>query len=108
MFVWNVIKAVQIYISVCRIFTRNKEKIQTFKETGDSWYIYQNELEKICFQDEMAYGDFKYWNRRTSDKILCDKVFNVPKNSKYTGYQKGLASMVYIFFSIEELHTGTN
>ena len=47
----------------------------------------------------MAYGDFKDLARRTaSDKLLRDKVFNIAKNSKYDGYQSGLASMVYKFF----------
>ena len=47
----------------------------------------------------MAYLDFKDSARRkTSDKILCDKAFNITKNSKYDGYQCGLASMVYKFF----------
>ena len=40
-------------------FTKNKERIQTFKETGDTSYIYKNELDKACFQHDMAYGDFK-------------------------------------------------
>ena len=40
-------------------FTKNKERIQKFKETGDPQYIYQNELDKGCFQHDMAYGDFK-------------------------------------------------
>ena len=43
----------------------------------------------------MAYGDFKDLNRRTlADKVLHDKAFNVAKNPKYDGYQRGLASMV--------------
>ena len=47
----------------------------------------------------MAYGDFKDLKRRTaSDKILRDKVFNIAKNPKCNGYQRGLASMVYKFF----------
>ena len=47
----------------------------------------------------MAYGDFKDLTRRTAyDKILLDKAFNINKTSKYDGYQKGLASMVYMFF----------
>ena len=45
--------------SACGLFTKNKEKIQKFKETGDSRYIYQNELDKACFQLYMAYGDVK-------------------------------------------------
>ena len=40
----------------------------------------------------MAYGDFKDLKRRAvSDKILRDKVFNIAKNPKYDGYQRGLA-----------------
>ena len=47
----------------------------------------------------MAYGDFKDLNRRTAtDKLLRDKAFNIAKNSKYDGYQRGLAWMVYKFF----------
>ena len=46
----------------------------------------------------MAYGDFKDLTRRTADKIIHDKAFNIDKNSKYDGYQRGLASMVYKFF----------
>ena len=47
----------------------------------------------------MAYGDFKDLARRTaSDKDLRDKAFNINKNWKYNGYQRGLASMVYKFF----------
>ena len=40
-------------------FTKNKERIQKFKETGDPRYIYRNELDKASFQHDMAYGDFK-------------------------------------------------
>ena len=61
--------------SACGTFTKNKEKIQKFKETGDSRYIYQNELDKACFQHDMAYGDFKDLTRTaSSDKILLDKA----------------------------------
>ena len=84
--------------SACDPFTKNKERIQKFKEIGDSQYIYQNELDKSCFQHDMAYGYFKDLTRRTaSDKILYDKAFNIAKNPKY-GYQRVLASMVYKFF----------
>ena len=82
--------------SACGPFTENKEIMQIFKETGDSQYIYQNKLDKACFQHDMAYGDFKDLTRITaSDKILCDKAFNFFKNIKYDEYQRGLASMVY-------------
>ena len=35
--------------SACVPFTKNKERIQKFKESGDSRYIYQNKLDKVCF-----------------------------------------------------------
>ena len=64
----------------CGPFTKNKERIQELEKTGDSRYIYQNELDKACFQRDMAYGDFKDSTKRTvSDKILRDKAFNVAK-----------------------------
>ena len=54
---------------------------------GDSRYIYQNELDKVCFQHDMAYGDFKDLNRRSAaDKVLLDKAFNIAKNPTYDGY----------------------
>ena len=85
--------------SACGPFTKNKERIQKFKETGDSRGIYQNELDQACFQHDMAYGDFKDLARRTgSDKILRGKAFNIAKNQKYDGYQCGHASNVYKFF----------
>ena len=75
--------------SACGPFTKNKERIQKFKETGDTSYIYKNELDKTCFQYYMAYGDFKDLERRAAfDKVLRDKVLNIAKNPKYDGYQR--------------------
>ena len=85
--------------SACGPFTKSKERINKFKKTGNTSYIYKNELDKACFQQDIAYGDFKDLKRRTaSDKVLRDKGFNIAKNPKYDGYQKRLASMVYKFF----------
>ena len=54
----------------------------------------------------MAYGGFKDLTRRTaSDKILRYKAFNIAKNPKYDGYQRGLASMIYKFFD-EQIYGG--
>ena len=84
--------------SACGPFTKSKERIQKFKETGDTSYIYKNELDKACFQHDMGYGDFKDLERRTfSDKVLRDKAFNIAKNPKYDRFLKSLASMVYKF-----------
>ena len=74
--------------SACGPFTKNKERIQKFKETGDTNYIYKNELDRACFQHDMAYEDFKDLAKRTaSDNVLRYKAFNLAKNPKYDGYQ---------------------
>ena len=88
----------------CGQFIKNKEGIQKFKETGDTSYIYKNELNKACFQHNMAYGDFKdIAQRTTSDKVLRDKTFNIAKNPNNDGYKRSLAFMVYKFFLIKSL-----
>ena len=87
------------YCVKCRKNTESKNSKVAITKTWDSQYIYQNELDKACFQHDMAYGDFKGSTRRTaSDKILYDKAFNIAKNPKYDGYQCRLASIVYKFF----------
>ena len=93
--------------SGCGSFTKNKEQIQKFKEIGHTSYIYKNELNKACFQHDIAYGDFKNLKRRTfSDKVLRDKASNIAKNPKYDGYQRGLASMIYKFFDKKSKGSG--
>ena len=73
--------------SACVPFTKNKKRIQKFKETGDPDYIYKNELDKACFQHDMTYRDFRDLARRTaSNKVFRDKAFNIAKNPKYDGY----------------------
>ena len=59
-------------------------------------YIYQNQVDRARFQNEMAYEEFEDLSRRTaSNKILQDKVFNIAKISKHDEYQRGLGSMVH-------------
>ena len=85
--------------SACGQLTKNKGRIKKSKEPGDTSYIYKDKLDKACFQHDMAYGDFKDLERRTaSDKVFRDKAFNIAKNPKYNGYQRGLASMFYKAF----------
>ena len=80
-------------------FTKNKERIQKFDQTGDSRYIYKNELDKAYFQHDMAYGVFKNLAKKTvADKVLRDQAFSIAQDPKYDGYQRGLASMFYKFF----------
>ena len=95
--------------SACRPFTKNKDKIQKFKETGNRNYIYKYELDKPCFQHDMTYEDFKDLAKRTaSDRVLRDKAFNIAKNPKYDGYQRGFVSMVYKFFGKNSKENGVN
>ena len=93
--------------SACGPFTKNKVRIQKFKKAGDTSYIYKNELDKACFQHDMAYEDFKDLVKRTiADKVLRDKAFKIPSDQKYDGYQRGLASMVYKFLDKKSQGTG--
>ena len=69
-------------------------------QSGNTNFIYKNELNKACFQHDMAYGKSKDLVKRTqSDKVLRDKAFKIASNPKYDGYQRGLASMVHTFFT---------
>ena len=73
--------------SACGPFTKNKERIQKFKETGDTSYIYKNELDKACFQHDMAYGEFKDFKKRTAaDRVLRNKAFKIASDQTYDGY----------------------
>ena len=85
--------------SACGPFTKNKERIEKFMKTGNTDFIYKNELDKACFQHDMAYGKSKDLVKRPqSDKVLRDKAFKTTKDSKYDGCQRGLASMLYKCF----------
>ena len=89
--------------SACGPFTKNKERIENFMKTGNTDFIYKNELDRACFQHDMAYGKSKDLEKRTqSDKVLRDKAFKIAKNPKYDDYQRGLTSMIYKFL-IENL-----
>ena len=94
----------QFTYSACGPFTKHEQRIQKFRETGDTNYIFKNdiyinELDKACFVHDAAYSDSKDLTKRTvADKILKDKAFDIAKDPKYDEYQRGLASMVYKFF----------
>ena len=81
------------------VLPRNKKRIERFIQTGNTEFIHKNELDKACFQHDMAYGKSKDLAKRLqSDKVLRDKAFKIASDPKYDGYQRGLASMVYKFF----------
>ena len=76
-------------------------------QTENTDFIYKNDLDKVCFQHDMAYGKSKYLAKRTqTDKVLRDKAFKIASNPKYDGYQRGLASMVYRFFDKKSRGSG--
>ena len=85
--------------SACGPFTKIKERIGKFMQTGNTDFIYRNRLDKACFQHDMAYGKSKDLTKRTQlDKVLGDKAFKIASDSKYDGYLRVLASMVYKLF----------
>ena len=93
--------------SACGPFTKNKERIKKFMQTGNTDFIYKNELDKVCFQHDTAYGKAKDLVRRIQpDKVLRDKAFKNASDSKYDGYQRGLGSMVYKFFDKKSSGSG--
>ena len=83
--------------SACGPFTKNKERIKRFMQTGNIDYIDKNELDKGCFQHDIAYGKYKDLAKRTESDVSRDKAFKTESNSEYDGYQRGLASIVYNF-----------
>ena len=97
----------QYTYSACGPFTRHEEIIQKFKETGDTNFVFKNELDKACFVHDAAYSDSKDLTKRTiADKNLKNRAFDIAKDPKYDGYQRGLASMVNKFFDSKSSGSG--
>ena len=68
-------------------------------QTGDTCYIYQNDLDKTYLQHGLAYVSYKDLVKRTeSDKVLRNKAFKIASNPRYGDYERKLASIVYKFF----------
>ena len=69
--------------STCGPFTKNKERIEKFMQTGNTDFIYKNKLDQACFQHDTAYGKSKDLEKRTqSDKIWRDKAFKIASDPK--------------------------
>ena len=95
--------------SACGPFTRNKERIEKFMQSGNTDFIYRNEIDKACFQHDMANGKSKDLTERThSDQVLRNKAFKIASDPKCDGYQRGLASMVYKFFDKKSSGSGVD
>ena len=73
--------------SDCGPFTKNKDRIEKLMQTGNTDYIYKNDLDKACFQHDMAYDKYKDLTKRTqSDKVLRNKSFEIASNSRFDRY----------------------
>ena len=71
--------------SACVPFTKHTQRIQDFLNTGK----YKNDLDKACFQHDMAYNKFKDLEKRTqSDIVLKNKTLKIASNPKYNGYER--------------------
>ena len=78
---------------------KKQRRIEKFMQTGNTDFIYKNELDKACCQHDMAYGKLKDLTRRIElDKVFRDKAFKIASDPKYDGYHRGLASISYKFF----------
>ena len=74
--------------SACGPFTKHRERIQKFRETGNLKHLYRNELDKACFAHDAAYSDSKDLAKRTiSDKILKDRAYEIARNCKHDRYR---------------------
>ena len=50
-----ILKQAGFTYSACSLYTKNKERIEKFMQTGNIDFIYKNELDKAFFQHDMAY-----------------------------------------------------
>ena len=76
-------------------------------QTGNTNYIYKNDLDKACYQHDMTYGKYKDLTKRTeSDKVLRDKALDIASSPKYDEYERGLASIVSKVFDKKSTGSG--
>ena len=94
--------------SACGPLLKTKKELRNLCRQEITDFIYKNDLDKACFQHDMAYGKSKDLARRTqSDRISRDETFReIASNPKYDGYKRGLASMAYKFFDKQSSECG--
>ena len=69
--------------SACGPFTKNKERIKKFMQTGNTNFVYKSEVDKACFQHDMAYGKTGDLVKITQlNKVLKDKAFKIASDPK--------------------------
>ena len=93
--------------SACGPFTKNKEWMEKFMQTGNTNFLYKNLFDKACFQHDIADGKTRDLEKITqSDKFMRDKAFKITSDPKYDSYQRGLSSMVYKFLDKKSSGSG--
>ena len=93
------LKQLGVNYSACGPFTKHRERIQKFRETGNLKHFYRNESDKACFAHDETYSGSENVAKRTiSYKILKDRAYELARNCNYDGYQRALASLVCKFF----------
>ena len=91
----------------CGSFTKNKERIEKFMQTGNRDFIYKNDLDKACFQHDIACGKSKDLSKTTQlDKVVRDKAFEITSDLKYDSYKRRLAPKILWFFDKKPTGSG--
>ena len=66
----NLVHPIVKKYSACGPFTKHTQRIQDFLNTGKLSYTYKTDLDKACFQHDMAYNKFKDLEKRTQSDII--------------------------------------
>ena len=78
--------------SACGSFSKNKERIEKLMQTGNTDFIYRNELDEVGFQHDMASRKSNDLAKRTqSDKVSKDQALKSARDPKSYRFQRGLA-----------------
>ena len=76
-------------------------------QTGNTDFVYRNELDKACFQHDVVIEKLTDLAKRSQlDNVLKNKALKIASDPKYDGNQRGLASMVYKFFDKKSSGSG--
>ena len=95
--------------SVFGPLTRHQRRIDMFMRDRRLSHILKNRLDAACFQHDSAYAKYKdRANRRQSDFVLKNKALKIATDPRVNGYQRGLASTVYMFFNERTKGSGIN
>ena len=93
-----------MHIVLVDLLLKTKKDFKNLKKQEIPDIFVENELDKACFQHDLAFcGGFKDLSRTASHKVLCDKAHDIAKYPEYERYQCRLASMVYKLFVVYQI-----